>query len=103
VDPRSGARAVGRLERSPPADGVAAAHLVPAPTGPPTDPGPGQLARRTVPGAARRAASYTWPLAAARLRRLYFELTARDGTETFSDTFAGQQAAERLARTRGLP
>jgi len=34
---------------------------------------------------------------------LYFELTARDGTETFSDTFAGQQAAEQLARTRGLP
>jgi len=34
---------------------------------------------------------------------LYFELTSRDGTETFSDTFAGQQAAEQLARTRGLP
>jgi UPF0755 protein len=34
---------------------------------------------------------------------LYFELTSRDGTETFSDTFAGQQAAEQLAKTRGLP
>ncbi len=34
---------------------------------------------------------------------LYFELTARDGTETFSDTFAGQLAAEQLARSRGLP
>jgi UPF0755 protein len=34
---------------------------------------------------------------------LYFELTARDGTETFSDTFAGQTAAEQLARSRGLP
>jgi UPF0755 protein len=34
---------------------------------------------------------------------LYFELTARDGTETFSDTFAGQQAAEELAKSRGLP
>lgn len=34
---------------------------------------------------------------------LYFELTARDGTETFSDTFAGQVAAEQLAHSRGLP
>ncbi len=34
---------------------------------------------------------------------LYFELTSRDGTETFSDTFAGQQAAEQLAKNRGLP
>ena len=34
---------------------------------------------------------------------LYFELTSRDGTETFSDTFAGQAAAERLAQSRGLP
>ena len=34
---------------------------------------------------------------------LYFELTSRDGTETFSDTFAGQQAAEQLAKARGLP
>jgi UPF0755 protein len=34
---------------------------------------------------------------------LYFELTARDGTETFSDTLAGQDAAEQLARSRGLP
>ncbi len=34
---------------------------------------------------------------------LYFELTSRDGTETFSDTFAGQEAAEQLARSRGLP
>jgi UPF0755 protein len=36
-------------------------------------------------------------------RWLFFVLTARDGTETFSDTFAGQQAAEHLAATRGLP
>jgi UPF0755 protein len=34
---------------------------------------------------------------------LYFQLTSRDGTETFSDTYAGQLAAEQLARTRGLP
>lgn len=34
---------------------------------------------------------------------LYFELTSSDGTETFSDTFAGQLAAEQLARSRGLP
>jgi UPF0755 protein len=34
---------------------------------------------------------------------LYFELTSRDGTETFSDTFAGQVAAEQLAKSRGLP
>jgi UPF0755 protein len=34
---------------------------------------------------------------------LYFELTSRDGTETFSDTYAGQLAAEQLARNRGLP
>lgn len=34
---------------------------------------------------------------------LYFQLTARDGTETFSDTYAGQVAAETLARSRGLP
>jgi UPF0755 protein len=34
---------------------------------------------------------------------LYFELTSRDGTETFSDTYAGQLAAEQLARARGLP
>jgi UPF0755 protein len=34
---------------------------------------------------------------------LYFELTSRDGTETFSDTFAGQEAAEQLARSRGIP
>ncbi len=33
----------------------------------------------------------------------FFVLTNRDGTETFSDTFAGQQAAEHLAATRGLP
>ncbi len=33
---------------------------------------------------------------------LYFELTSRDGTETFSDTFAGQVAAEKLARSRGI-
>jgi UPF0755 protein len=34
---------------------------------------------------------------------LYFELTSKDGTETFSDTYAGQIAAEELARTRGVP
>jgi UPF0755 protein len=34
---------------------------------------------------------------------LYFQLTSADGTETFSDTFAGQLAAEKLARSRGLP
>jgi UPF0755 protein len=34
---------------------------------------------------------------------LYFQLTSPDGTETFSDTYAGQLAAEELARSRGLP
>jgi UPF0755 protein len=34
---------------------------------------------------------------------LYFELTSADGTETFSVTFAEQQAAEALAHSRGLP
>ena len=34
---------------------------------------------------------------------LYFQLTSADGTETFSDTYAGQLAAESLARSRGLP
>lgn len=34
---------------------------------------------------------------------LYFQLTSADGTETFSDTFAEQQAAEKLAQSRGLP
>ena len=34
---------------------------------------------------------------------LYFQLTSSDGTETFSDTFAEQMAAEQLARSRGLP
>jgi UPF0755 protein len=34
---------------------------------------------------------------------LYFVLTSRDGAETFSDTFAEQKAAEKLAASRGLP
>jgi UPF0755 protein len=34
---------------------------------------------------------------------IYFELTSRDGTETFSDTLAGQLAAEKLAQSRGIP
>ncbi len=34
---------------------------------------------------------------------LYFDLTSQDGTETFSDTYRGQLAAEALARQRGLP
>jgi len=33
---------------------------------------------------------------------LYFELTSRDGTETFSNTYAGQLAAEQLAHSRGV-
>ena len=33
---------------------------------------------------------------------LYFVVVQRDGTEAFSDTFAGQQANEQLARSRGL-
>ena len=33
---------------------------------------------------------------------LYFTLTSRDGTLTFSSTFAGQLAAERLAASRGI-
>lgn len=34
---------------------------------------------------------------------VYFQLTNKDGQETFSTTFAQQLAAERLARSRGLP
>jgi UPF0755 protein len=34
---------------------------------------------------------------------LYFDLTSEDGTETFSDTYSEQLAAEALARQRGLP
>jgi UPF0755 protein len=34
---------------------------------------------------------------------LYFVLVSSDGTEAFSDTLAGQQANEQLARSRGLP
>ena len=34
---------------------------------------------------------------------LYFQVVAKDGTEQFSDTFAGQLAAEALAQARGLP
>ncbi len=33
---------------------------------------------------------------------LYFVVVSDDGTEAFSDTYAGQQAAERLAQSRGL-
>lgn len=33
---------------------------------------------------------------------LYFVLVSRDGTEAFSDTYAGQLANEQLARSRGL-
>jgi UPF0755 protein len=33
---------------------------------------------------------------------LYFVVVSKDGTEAFSDTFAGQQANEALARSRGL-
>lgn len=34
---------------------------------------------------------------------LYFDLTSADGTETFSDTYSQQLAAEALAKQRGLP
>src|SRR5580658_8261137 len=34
---------------------------------------------------------------------LYFVLVAQDGTEAFSDTYAGQVANEKLAQQRGLP
>ncbi|MGH9018925.1 MAG: endolytic transglycosylase MltG, partial [Acidimicrobiales bacterium] len=34
---------------------------------------------------------------------LYFELTSRDGTETFSDTLAEHEQAISLAHSRGLP
>lgn len=34
---------------------------------------------------------------------LYFVVVQSDGTEAFSDTFAGQQANEKLAQQRGLP
>ena len=33
---------------------------------------------------------------------LYFVVVSKDGTEAFSDTFAGQEANERLAQSRGL-
>ena len=34
---------------------------------------------------------------------LYFTLVSQDGTEAFSDTYAGQEANEKLAQERGLP
>jgi UPF0755 protein len=34
---------------------------------------------------------------------VYFELTNKDGQETFSTTYAGQERAEALAKSRGLP
>jgi UPF0755 protein len=34
---------------------------------------------------------------------VYFELTNKDGQETFSTTFTQQLAAENLAKSRGLP
>ncbi len=34
---------------------------------------------------------------------LFFTLVSQDGTEAFSDTYAGQVANEKLARQRGLP
>jgi UPF0755 protein len=34
---------------------------------------------------------------------LYFVVVKKDGTEAFSDTFAGQLANEQLAKSRGLP
>lgn len=34
---------------------------------------------------------------------LYFVLVSKDGTEAFSDTLAGQEANERLAKSRGVP
>jgi UPF0755 protein len=34
---------------------------------------------------------------------LYFVLVSPDGTEAFSDTLAGQEANEQLAKSRGLP
>jgi UPF0755 protein len=33
---------------------------------------------------------------------LYFVVVSKDGTEAFSSTYAGQQANERLAQSRGL-
>ena len=33
---------------------------------------------------------------------LYFVVVSRDGTEAFADTYAGQQANEQLAKSRGL-
>jgi len=33
---------------------------------------------------------------------LYFVVVSKDGTEAFADTFAGQQANEQLAKSRGL-
>jgi UPF0755 protein len=34
---------------------------------------------------------------------LYFTLVSEDGTEAFSDTYAGQEANEKLAEERGVP
>ena len=42
------------------------------------------------------------PGARRRVDWLYFVVVSKDGTEAFSDTFAGQQANERLAQSRGL-
>ena len=33
---------------------------------------------------------------------LYFVVVSKDGTEAFSDTLAGQEANEQLAKSRGL-
>jgi UPF0755 protein len=48
------------------------------------------------------AASLRAALAPAPGSWLYFVVVSRDGTEAFSDTFAGQQANENLAKSRGL-
>lgn len=48
-------------------------------------------------------ASLAAALAPAPGNWLYFVLVSRDGTEAFSDTLAGQQANEQLAKSRGLP
>jgi len=45
-------------------------------------------------GAALHPATGAW---------IYFTLVSEDGTEAFSDTYAGQEANEKLAEERGLP
>ncbi len=74
--------------------------------------GPGRSTPRTTPtctpgspprrSASRDKASLQAALAPTPGSWLYFVVVSKDGTEAFSTTYAGQQANERLAQSRGL-